>query len=161
MTTNTNLAIANLAHRYNAGTATHAYVFGFVRNGQVWAVQIDYAADLLASITCYDKSRDALRFCPNKAQQEIILAHASRVEIICSVDALEELKAEHNNNRGDTFEFLVAKRWGAVQHQKRNEKFTDCGDITLKDGREVQVKFGCPKGKATFTDGKTLARFGL
>lgn len=161
MTTNTNFAIANLAHRYNVGAATHSYIFGFVRDGQVWAVQVNHAADLLVSITCYDKHRDSLRFCPNKAQQEIILAHASCVEVICSFDALEELKASHNNNRGDAFEFLVAKRWQAVQHQKRNEKFTDCGDITLKDGREVQVKFGCPKGKATFTDGKTLANLGL
>lgn len=154
------LAKMTLVARYNRGAATHNYIFGFVRGGMVWAVECNSCADLLPFVTCYDKSRDALRYRPNGKQQDMILARASRVEILCTADELEELKAEHANNRGDTFEYMAAIRWNGVQHSKRNEKFTDCGDITI-DGIEYQAKFGCNKGAATFTDGKTLFNLGL
>lgn len=157
---NAEMARMNLIARYNRGAATHNYVFGFVRGGMVWAVQCDNCADLLPFVTCYDKSRDALRYRPNTKQQDLILARAARVEILCTADDLEELKAEHGNNRGDAFEYIAAKRWGGVQHSKRNEKFTTCGDITV-NGIEMQVKYGSAKGAATFTDGKTLANMGL
>ena len=157
---NTEMARMSLIARYNRGAATHTYIFGFMRGGMVWAVQCDNCADLLPFVTCYDKSRDALRYRPNAKQQDLILARAARVEIICTADELETMKADFKNNRGDAFEYMVARRWGGVQHSKRNEKFTDCGDITV-DGVEMQVKYGSAKGAATFTDGKTLFNMGL
>lgn len=157
---NAEMARMSLIARYNRGAATHNYIFGFVRGGMVWAVECRGCADLLPFITCYDKSRDALRYRPNAKQQDCILARAARVEILCTADELETIKADFKNNRGDAFEYMTAVRWGGVQHSKRNEKFTDCGDITI-NGIEMQVKFGCAKGAATFTDGKTLANMGL
>lgn len=157
---NKDLAKMALINRYNRGAATHNYILGFVRGGMVWAVECKECADLLSAISYYDKSRDALRYRPNASQQDIILSRASRVEILCTFNELEEMKANHNNNRGDTFEYLAAIRWHGVQHSKRNEKFTDCGDITINNV-EWQAKFGCQKGAATFSDNKTLTNLGL
>ena len=77
-----------MVHRYNKGAFTHNYIFGFVRNGLVYAVQVNNAADLLNSLTYVEKRSSGynLRYRPNKAQQEVILANAARVEILGSVD---------------------------------------------------------------------------
>ena len=40
-----------MIRRYNKGAFTHNYIFGFVRSGLVYAVQVNNAADLLNSLT--------------------------------------------------------------------------------------------------------------
>ena len=152
-----------MVRRYNNGAFTHNYIFGFVRGGLVYAVQVNNADDLLNSLTYVEKRSSGynLRYRPNKAQQEVILAHAARVEVLGSVDWLESEKADHNNNRGDAFEFYACKRWNGTQPANRSEKFTTCGDFWTADGTHFQCKFGASTGAATFTDEKTLANLGL
>ena len=152
-----------MVRRYNNGAFTHNYIFGFVRGGLVYAVQVNNAADLLNSLTYVEKRSSGynLRYRPNKAQQEIILANAARVEILGSVDWLESEKANHHNNRGDVFEYYACKRWNGTQPANRSEKFTTCGDFWTADGVHFQCKFGASTGAATFTDEKTLANLGL
>ena len=152
-----------MVRRNNNGAYTHNYIFGFVRGGLVYAVQVNNADDLLNSLTYVEKRSSGynLRYRPNKAQQEIILAHATRVEILGSVDWLESERAEHNNNRGDAFEFYACKRWNGTQPTNRSEKFSTCGDFWTADGVHFQCKFGASTGAATFTDEKTLANLGL
>ena len=96
-----------MVRRYNRGAFTHNYIFGFVRGGLVYAVQVDNAADLLDGLTYVEKRSGGynLRYRPTKAQQEIILANAARVEILGSVEWLESERANHHNNRGDAFEY--------------------------------------------------------
>ena len=152
-----------MVHRYNHGAFTHNYIFGFVRGGLVYAVQVNNAADLLNSLTYVEKRSSGynLRYRPNKAQQEVILANAARVEVLGSVEWLESERANHNNNRGDVFEFYACKRWNGTQPANRSEKFTTCGDFWTADGTHFQCKFGASTGAATFTDEKTLANLGL
>ena len=156
---NKEFATAALVRRYNAISATHSYVFGFVRNGMVYAVQVNNASDLLIALTYAEKRSSkgwTLRFRPTKAQQEIILANAARVEILGSFDWFEQEKANHKGNRGNCFEDLATIRWNGVQPANPNTKFTEAGDFRA-DGIEFQCKFGCGKGAATFTDEATLA----
>ena len=152
-----------MVRRYNSGAFTHNYIFGFVRGGLVYAVQVNNAADLLNSLTYVEKRSSGynLRYRPNKAQQEIILANAARVEVLGSVDWLESERANHNNNRGDVFEYYACKRWNGTQPANRSEKFTTCGDFWTAEGVHFQCKFGASTGAATFTDEKTLANLGL
>ena len=152
-----------MVRRYNSGAYTHNYIFGFVRDGLVYAVQVNNAADLLNSLTYVEKRSSGynLRYRPNRKQQGIIRANAARVEILGSVNWFESEKANHNNNRGDAFEYLTCKRWNGTRPASRSEKFTTCGDFWTADGTHFQCKFGASTGAATFTDEKTLANLGL
>ena len=153
-----NLIKANACRDYVALSATDKEILCFARDGMVWAVEVhDVDSALLFAITTIEQRSSGwvLRYRPNKKQQEIILSRAKRVEAICTLDFLEAEKANHNNNRGDTIEDLVAIRWGGVQPKARNEKFSDRGDFSL-NGFEYQVKYGAKTGAATFTDEKTI-----
>lgn len=152
-----------MVHRYNKGAYTHNYIFGFIRNKLVYAVQVDNAGDLLSGLIYAEKRSGGwtLRYRPTKAQQEIILANASRVEILGTADWLEVEKLNFKNNRGDTFEYHACKRWNGTQPTNRAEKFTTCGDFWTEEGRHFQCKYGASTGAATFTDEKTLINLGL
>jgi hypothetical protein len=158
-------AVINTAmvRRYNKGAFTHHYIFGFVRDKMIYAVQVDNACDLLTSLTYPEKRSGGwnLRFRPTRAQQEIILANASRVEIIGTAEWLETERANFKNNRGDAFEYHACKRWNGTRPANRAEKFTTCGDFWTADGKHFQCKYGAPTGAATFTDENTLANLGL
>ena len=153
-----------LVRRYNKGAYTHNYIFGFARNGLIYAVQVDDAADLLSDLTYAEKRTSSgwvLRYRPTKAQQEVILANACRVEILGSVEWLEAEKLSFKNNRGDAFEYHACKRWNGEQPKNRAEKFTTCGDFWTEDGKHFQCKYGASTGAASFTDEATLGRMGL
>ena len=153
-----NLIKLNACKDYTAMSATNKEILCFARGGMVWAAEVhDVDSALLFAITTIEqRSRGwVLRYRPNKKQQDIILSRAKRVEILCTLDFLETEKADHNNNRGDTVEDLVARRWGGFQPKARNEKFTDRGDFSL-NGFEYQVKYGAKTGAAAFTDEKTI-----
>lgn len=153
-----NLIKLNACKDYAALSATDREVLCFARGGMVWAVEVyDVDSALLFAITTIEQRSSGwvLRYRPNRKQQDLILSRAKRVEAICTLDFLEAEKASHNNNRGDTVEYLVAKKWGGVQPKARNEKFSDRGDFSL-NGFEYQVKYGAKTGAATFTDEKTI-----
>ena len=156
------MILISMVRKYNRLTYTHHYIFGFVRNGLIYAVQVDSANDLLNQLFYAERRTNewVLKYRPNKKQQEIILANAVRVEILGSVDWLENEKVYYNNNRGDTFEYHACKVWGGTLSPKRNAKFTDCGDFWI-GSKHFQCKFGAATGAATFTNESTLNRMGL
>ena len=152
----------SMCERYVRGSAASRDILCFARGGNVWAVEVVESLALLNAITYTEKRSGgvSLRYRPNKAQQELILANALRVEILCSFEYLETAKADFSNNRGDTVEHLAAVRWNGVQPAARNAKFTECGDFNA-NGIEYQVKYGAKTGAATITDEKTLNNLGL
>ena len=153
-----------MVRRYNKGAYTHNYIFGFIRNKMVYAVQVDNASDLLSLLTYAEKRSGngwVLKYRPTKAQQEIILANASRVEILGSAEWMEVERLNFKNNRGDAFEYHACKRWDGEQPANRAEKFTTCGDFWTKDGKHFQCKYGASTGAASFTDEAALGRMGL
>ena len=153
-----NLTKMNACKDYVTMSATDREILCFASDGMVWAVEVhDVDSALLFTITTIEQRSGGwvLRYRPNKKQQDIILSRSKRTEVLCTLDFLETEKANYKNNRGDTIECLVAKRWGGVQPKARNEKFTECGDFSL-NGFEYQVKYGAKTGAATFTDEKTI-----
>lgn len=153
-----NLIKASACKDYVTMSATNKEILCFARDSMVWAVEVhDVDSAFLFAITAIEQRSSgwALRYRPNKKQQDIILSRSKRTEIICTLDFLEVEKANHNNNRGDTVEILVATKWGGVRPKVRNEKFTECGDFSL-NGSEFQVKYGAKTGAATFTDERTM-----
>ena len=150
-----------MVKEYHKQSATSNYVFGFVRNGLIYAVQIDNADEALLLNLTYVERRSTkgweLKYRPTKAHQELLLANAAKVEILGSWDYMEADKVNHNNNRGDWFEDMATIRWNGKQPASRSMRFTECGDFNA-NGIEYQAKFGSNKGAATFTNEKTLAR---
>jgi hypothetical protein len=151
-----------MCQRYISGSASSRDILCFARGGNVWAVEVAESLALLNAVTYTEKRSGgvSLRYRPNKAQQDLILSNALRVEILCSVEYLEAVKADYNNNRGDAVEAMTARRWNGIQPKARNTKFTDCGDFNA-NGIEYQVKYGAKTGAATVTDEKTLNNLGL
>lgn len=151
--------LVNLVNRYCKISATKSYIFGFVRNGSVYAVKVEDADRMLSELVFLGSASRgqgfSIRFRPNKVQQELILANASEVKILCSYEYLEEVKKEYGNNRGNAFENLSAIAFSGKLNESKNAKFTECGDMNI-NGKEYQAKFGCKDGAATFTNEATL-----
>ena len=157
-----NEAILNyLVRGYNRLAFTHNYIFGYVANGMVYGARVMDARDLLPYIACLDRASSKnggtlqLKYKPNKAQVEIIKESAVEIKAICSEAYLEDGAKNSRYNRGQLFEMLSARAYGGEQVDRKNAKFTECGDIVVK-GTHYQVKFL----KATFTDERTLKNFG-
>jgi hypothetical protein len=149
----TNTAVfMNLIEGYNAHAFTHAYVFGFIFEGTVWAVKAGSA--IMPYILKLDKaSRGAgysLRFCPNRQQKALLLSKGAIA--LCSQDYLNTVCASNKYNRGENFEKLYTEYCGQVW-EKDHIPYTEAGDIEV-DGIAYQIKFE----KATFTNEKSLAR---
>ena len=153
------MMVLEMVKKYNRLTATHGYIFGFVRNKMVYAVKVENAETILSHLVFLGSASRckgfSIRFRPNKTQQEIILANASEVKILCSYEYLEEVKKAYGNNRGNAFENLSAIAFGGKLNDSKNAKFTECGDMNI-NGKEYQAKFGCSAGAATFTNEETL-----
>ena len=153
----------NQVNRYHAIQAHTRDLFCFKRKAEIWAVEVESNAALLYAITYLEKrSGDiCLKYRPTKAQQDLILSNALRVQVLCSAEWLEaENKRSEKENRGDIVERLAAKAWNGVRPTNRATKFTECGDFEA-NGIQYQVKYGASTGAATITTENTLNRLGL
>ena len=152
----------NLVKRYTDAAYTDNYIFGFLRNGSVWACMVENADSLLDKISYVEKRSSSgwgLKYRPTKAQQELIIANSKEIKILYTADFMEKEKEKHKGNRGNMFEDICTKVWNGEQ-TKTNLDFTKGGDIII-NGKHYQAKFGCAKGGATFTTEKTLLNLGF
>jgi hypothetical protein len=154
----TNENILNyLIKSYNELAYTHNYIMGYVAEGMVYGARLENAENILTFITSLDRASKKnggtlqLKYKPNKKQVAVVIENATEIKAICSVDYLEKLNKETRHNRGQIFETLSAKVFGGYQVEKKNAKFTECGDIIVNN-RHYQVKYL----KATFTDERTI-----
>lgn len=150
-----------LIDTYNRLAYTHSYILGYVANGMVYGAKVADARPILPYITCLDcaSSKNGgtvqLKYKPNKAQVAVIVETATEIRPICTAEFLENQFRTTKFNRGQIFEALSAEAFGGAQVDRKNSKFTDCGDI-IADGIHYQVKFL----KATFSDERTLKNLG-
>jgi len=154
----TNENIMNyLIKSYNELAYTHNYIMGYVAEGMVYGARLENAENILSFITSLDRASKKnggtlqLKYKPNKKQVAVVIENAVEIKAICTVDYLEKLNKENRQNRGQIFEKLVATEFNGYQVEKKNAKFTDCGDIIIKD-RHYQVKYL----KATYCDERTI-----
>lgn len=148
---------AYMISEYNKRAYTHSYVFGYAYKGIVYAARVMDARSLLPFLTYVDKASSknggtySLKYRPNGKQWAMVAAEAEEVKAICTIEYLENLKANSRKNRGQLFEELIAQAFGGELEIRSNLKFTDGGDMNL-NGVAYQIKYT----KATFTDERTL-----
>ena len=151
--------VASLLERYEKISATKSYIFGYLDGGNVYACKVEDASKILLFIVRIGSASRgggfSLRYSPSRENKKLIALSSSEIKILCSSEYMEENKKFYNNNRGNMFEVLSAKAFGGKLSDKKNAKFTDCGDLNI-NGKEYQAKFGCNKGAATFTNERTL-----
>ena len=137
---------------YIRRAGAHAYIWGFVLDGNVWMVKTDGSA-VMSAVKLDKASRGAgyaLRFKPTKSIKVWLLSLGA--EVLCSKKFFNEQVESTKYNRGEIFEKLVTEHFGQTW-EKDNVPFTEQGDINV-NGEEIQVKFE----KATFINEKQMER---
>lgn len=150
--------VAYLTSEYARLAYTPAYIFGYAVKGTIYAARVENADPILPYIVSLDRASSknggtySIKYKPNAEKIAIINSSASEIRPICTVDYMETLKNETNQNRGQLFETMVAEAFHMQQNTAKNAKFTNAGDVIAENGTHYQVKFN----KATFTDERTL-----
>lgn len=145
---------------YSDNAYTHNYCFGFKWHGVVYAALVkNVNAKTLMKLSKLEKASSkngggyALKYKMNAELWEMVKMLADTVEVVCSVDYLEELNKNSKKNRGYIFEELTANLFGAVLDEKPNTSFRDGGDFYI-DGVAYQAKYM----NATYTNEATMQR---
>lgn len=124
---------------YNEHAYTHEYIFGFIFNHKVYAVNV--TSEVLNDVLKLDKASRgqgyALRYRPNKDVKEYLMTKGA--EVICSELYLNQLCSNCKYNKGEVFEMLITEANGQ-EWEKDSVPFTDDGDLTV-NGVAYQIKF--------------------
>ena len=135
-----NTALKEKMVRFYIGRAgAHAYIWGFVLDGNVWMVKTDGSA-VMSAVKLDKASRGAgyaLRFKPTKSIKVWLLSLGAVV--LCSKKFFNEQVENTKYNRGEIFEKLVTE-WYGQTWEKDSIPFTEDGDLTV-DGIAYQIKF--------------------
>ena len=152
--------LQKMVNWYHKEAFTSNYCFGFKWHGIVYAALVkNVNVKTLMKLSKLEKASSkngggyALKYNMNKALWDMVTMLADTVEVVCSVDYLEELNKNSKKNRGYIFEELTANLFGAVLDEKPNTSFRDGGDWYL-NGVAYQVKYM----NATYTNEATMQR---
>lgn len=152
--------LQKLVNWYSEQAFTHNYCFGYKKSGVVYAALVkNVNAATLTKLSKLEKASSkngggyALKYKMNAELWEMVKMLADTVEVVCSVDYLEELNKNSKKNRGYIFEELTANLFGAVLDEKPNTSFRDGGDFYI-DGVAYQAKYM----NATYTNEATMHR---
>ena len=123
---------------YNALSASHLYILGFVAQNILYYVTMDF--ETLARYMKMDRASSArggfakLRIKLTKEQKAELL----RIAIKCGTVA--DLIADPRHNKGENFERVITELLTPEKWVKDSVPFNIAGDITL-NGENVQIKF--------------------
>ena len=89
-----------------------------------------------------------VRYVSNKKKVAYMESHCTLKVALCTVEEFENSRrirvnkkgVEYMENRGEYFEYLVAKKFNAIQNDKANLKHTEGGDMEI-NGIPYQVKY--------------------
>ena len=132
MTMETMLAI------YNALSASHLYILGFVVNSILYYTEMDF--ETLKRFMRLDRmssKRGGL------AKVRIRLTSAQKAELLAIATACGtalDLEKDSRYNKGDNFERVIAERLTKEPWIKNSVPFNVGGDITI-NGENIQIKF--------------------
>ena len=136
---------------YNALSASHLYILGFMVKNVLYYVQMDF--DGLAKYMRLDHASSArggfakLRIKLTKEQK------AELLEIATKCGTAEDLTADEKHNKGENFERVITELLTPDKWVKDSVPFNVAGDIVV-NGENVQIKFD----GAEITNEKLLAR---
>lgn len=149
----TTMTSTEMKFRYNARSAAHKYIVGFVRKGIVYYVTVNFAelCELMRDDRAsskrggYAKIRIQVR-----AEQAAGFIASGRAVELCNES---ELTINNGYNKGENFERVITETLTAETWVKDSVPFWVAGDIRV-DGVEIQVKLD----GAELTNERTLAR---
>ena len=140
-----------MINRYNALSASTAYIIGFVLNGLLYYTM---SAHINPDFLKYDRMSSKRG---GWAKIRVRLSSADRKALVeCGRAVLlgsAELLADTKYNKGECFERVITESLTGEQWVKDSVPFNVAGDITL-NGEQVQIKFD----GAELTNEKMLMR---
>lgn len=148
-----NNVVMFLMNRYERLAYTNKYIFGFRLNGLVYAYYTQSLTVGMVADTASKKNggQKSLRYCPKKAEKQALI-ESGMATPICTETYFDSMVENSRYNKGEIFEKIITEKCGQ-KWEKDNKKFTECGDIVVKNVH-YQIKFE----KATFTNETTLDR---
>jgi len=140
-----------LKRNYHNNSAADAYIVGFIRDGKVYYVTVQWnqlRKWLRDSRTSSAKGGVLqIKVYMPAAEQDKAIANGSAV-LLCSVEALEAVKAENNGSR---FERLIIETLTPYGYKKNRTPFYEAGDVEIF-GIQYQIKLNY----STLTDEKII-----
>lgn len=128
---------------YKRNAFTDNYIFGYFKNGVVYAALLNHCSHLLDFLTFAEDAKDErgfkLKYRPNKSQIELIESHASDIKAITTLTDLELNYKKVVNNRGLYFEYLAIQAFNAKK-TRNNTTFIAGGDCII-DNIHYQIKY--------------------
>jgi len=140
-----------MINRYNALSASTAYIIGFVLNGLLYYTM---SAHINPDFLKYDRMSSKrggwakIRVRLTSADRKALVEYGKAV-LIGSAELLTDTKY----NKGECFERVITETLTGEQWVKDSVPFNIAGDITL-NGEQVQIKFD----GAELTNERTLMR---
>lgn len=147
------MTITEMVSRYDAKSAAHAYILGFVHAHQLYAVRCT-----LDELAPYFKLSRMSSAKGGKAQVRIRMSSAQRAELAQTAELFgseDLLLKDATYNKGDNFEREVVERWTTERWAKNSTPFWIAGDVEI-DGIQIQVKLD----NAELTNEKVLEKIG-
>ena len=136
---------------YARKTAAHKYALGFVYEGRLYVVVLNFA-----ELSRFFKLDRASSKRGGFAKIRIKLTAKDRAELSATAELLgaeDLLSKDAKHNKGENFERELTERWTTEEWVKDSIPFWMKGDITV-NGEEIQVKLD----GAELTNEKILAR---
>ena len=140
-----------MINRYNALSASTAYIIGFVLNGLLYYTMSAHIADQFLKYDRMSSKRGGwakIRVRLSSADRKALVEYGKAV-LIGSADLLADAKY----NKGECFERVITETLTGEQWVKDSVPLNVAGDITL-NGEQVQIKFD----GAELTNEKMLMR---
>ena len=132
----------SLARAYTRKAFTHDYIFGFVLDYKVYAVELrDLPVETLVAISTVGRTSSrkggvaSLRFRPTNDIKRAIVEMGT-AHVLCTKAAFMETVASNKYNKGENFERLVTEELCGETWVKDSVPFTDGTDVA-----NWQVKF--------------------
>ena len=138
---------------YHRTTYTHNYVMGNAHNPEkmvyAYFMNLNLAElEMMFSTVTDSRGYEVVRYVSNKKKVAYMESHCTLKVALCTVEEFENSRrirvnkkgVEYMENRGEYFEYLVAKKFNAIQNDKANLKHTEGGDMEI-NGIPYQVKY--------------------
>lgn len=137
--------------RYNALSASTAYIIGFILNGLLYYTMFAHIADQFLKYDRMSSKRGGwakIRVRLSSADRKALVDHGQAILL-----GSAELLTDKKYNKGECFERVITETLTGEQWVKDSVPFNVAGDITL-NGEQVQIKFD----GAELTNEKCLMR---
>lgn len=139
----------NLLNAYNATSAAHAYIIGFLMNNAVYEIILNALPDWLVAMDRESTSHGGAR------KLRIHLNAVNKARLMNAgaayIGTVDEILTSRKN-KGEAFEKYITERAGQEWHKDSTPYFID-GDITIGNTK-YQIKFG----NASLANEKTIAK---